>query len=311
MQKDIKLTTIMVAEKATLISANADRIMDAIDKTFSVFDGPVAIGGTGRFLGKLLMTQYTFEDLGGKMKAQVRDGQRLGMFEVMDLEDDALAGFIDFRRAACRRISWEQSAALYWSQKMPDCWLVSESEQVLEIAQRLDVPTMTLSEMQEAFLVNEELEMSLDSHTQSSSVAPFDPRVDAVKVEAAFNDGLDGELAVLKQKSYWAVVCVLFEWFGWLRLRRRADFCRWVNAHFHFSGGKPIDSETDIKSAVNKIKVKERNLELWPDNSYRDLAFLVRDKFFGERQVLPSGFYVYANEIRFLKPGKTWTRKDW
>ena len=56
--------------------------------------------------------------------------------------------------------------------------------------------------------------------------------------------------------------------------------------------------------------VKEHDLSLWPDNKYRDLAYLVKEMFFGERQGLPNGYYVYANESNFLKPGKMWRRKD-
>ena len=73
---------------------------------------------------------------------------------------------------------------------------------------------------------------------------------------------------------------------------------------------KPIDAKIDLKSAINKINVNERNLELWPDNQYRDLAYMIKDMFFGERQGLSNGFYVYANEKLYLKPGKMWRRKD-
>ena len=167
---------------------------------------------------------------------------------------------------------------------------------------------MTIEEMQEAFFADEVFETAPLSLAPPIVAGPFDPRVDADKVEAAFSDRLDGDLAVLKQKSYWVVVCVLFEWFGWLKLRKRADFCQWINAHFHFD--KPIDADIDLKSAINKIKVKEHNLDLWPDNQYRDLAFMIKDMFFGERQGLPNGYYVYAKEPQFLKQGRTWTRKD-
>ena len=305
----MELLNFVVAEKATMEHFSIDRIMNAIVKSLTTVNEPTVIGDATRFLGKLTMTQYTFEDLGGKMKAQVRDGKRHDMFEVMDLECDAWDEFLDFRQHYSACISWEQSAALYWSQKIPDCWLVSESEQVLDFAHSLGVPIMTIDELQEAFFADEVFETALGCPPPPLVVGPFDPRVDADKVEAAFSDRLDGDLAVLKQKSYWVVVCVLFEWFGWLRLRKRADFCKWVNAHFHFD--KPIDAEIDLKSAINKIKVKERNLNLWPDNQYRDLAFLLKDMFFGERRGLSNGFYVYANEPQFLKQGKTWTRKDW
>ncbi len=303
------IKTIVVAERATIDHFSIDRIMNAIVKSFTTVNEPTVIGDATRILGKLMMTQYTFEDLGGKMKAQVHDGQRHGMFEVMDLEGDTWSEFLDFRQPYSSSISWEQSAALYWSQKIPDCWLVSESEQVLDFAQDLGVPIMTIDEMQEAFFADEVFETAQDCPPPSVVVGPFDPRVDADKVEAAFSDRLDGDLAVLKQKSYWVVVCVLFEWFGWIKQRKRADFCQWVNAHFHFEN--PIVAEIDLKSATNKINVKERNLELWPNNQYRDLAFLLKDMFFGERQGLSNGFYVYANEPQFLKQGKTWTRKDW
>ena len=300
---------IVVAEKATLDYFSLDRIMNALVKTFRTANEPTVIGDATRFLGKLTMTQYTYADLGGKMRAQVDDGQKHGMFDVMDMEGDTWCDFLDFRQPYSCCISWEQSAALYWSQKIPDCWLVSESEQVLDFAQGLGVQIMTIEEMQETFFADEVFETAPLSLAPPIMAGPFDPRVDADKVEAAFSDRLDGDLAVLKQKSYWVVVCVLFEWSGWLKLRKRADFCRWVNAHFHFE--KPINAEIDLKSATNNIDVKERNLELWPDNQYRDLAFMIKELFFGERQGLQNGFYVYANEPQFLKQGKTWTRKDW
>lgn len=299
---------IVVAEKATLDYFSLDRIMNALVKTFRTANEPTVIGDATRFLGKLTMTQYTYADLGGKMRAQVDDGQKHGMFDVMDMEGDTWCDFLDFRQPYSCCISWEQSAALYWSQKIPDCWLVSESEQVLDFAQGLGVQIMTIEEMQETFFADEVFETAPLSLAPPIVAGPFDPRVDADKVEAAFSDRLDGDLAVLKQKSYWVVVCVLFEWFGWLKLRKRADFCQWVNAHFHFE--KPINAEIDLKSATNNIDVKERNLELWPDNQYRDLAFMIKELFFGERQGLQNGFYVYANEPQFLKQGKTWTRKD-
>lgn len=302
----MELLNFVVAEKATMDHFSIDRIMNAIVKSFTTVNEPTGIGDATRFLGKLTMTQYTYDGLGSK--AQVRDGQKLGMFDVIEFEENTLHEFVAFYQNYNNCISWEQSAALYWSQKIPDCWLVSESEQVLDFAQGLGVPIMTIEEMQAAFFADEVFETAPLSLAPPLVTGPFDPRVDADKVEAAFSDRLDGDLAVLKQKSYWVVVCVLFEWFGWLKLRKRADFCRWVNAHFHFD--KPIDAEIDLKSAINKIKVKERNLDLWPDNQYRDLAFMIKDMFFGERQGLSNGFYVYAKEPQFLKQGKTWTRKD-
>lgn len=304
----MEINNFVIAEKATIEHFSIDKIMDAIDRAFEKVDKPVEIGGLEGVLGKLTMTQYTYEDLGGKMKAQVHDGQRHGMFDIVELEDEEWKEFLNFRRPYSSCISWEQSAALYWSQRIPDCCLVSESEHVLSYAQKLGVPTMTIDELQEAFFIDEVTDAATMG-TFCPTVAPFDPRIDVEKVEAAFSERLDGELSVLKQKSYWVVVCVLFEWFGWLRTRRRADFCKWVNAHFPFD--KPIVAEIDLKSATNKIKAKERDLAQWPDNPYRDLAYMLKDMFFGERQGLPNGFYVYANEPHFLKQGKTWTRKDW
>lgn len=302
------LLNFVVAEKATIDYFSLDRIMNAIVKAFETVNEPTVIGEATRFLGKLTMTQYTFEDLGGKMKAQVHDGQKHGMFDVMDMEGEVWDDFLVFNQSVSRSISWEQKVAVYWSQKIPDCWLVSESEQVLDFAQALGIPIMTIEEMEETFFADEVFEAAEACPTPLSVVCPFDPRVDADKVEAAFSGGLEGDLAVLKQKSYWVVVCVLFEWAGWIKSRKRSVFCRWVNAHFYFD--KPINAEIDLKSAINNINVKERNLELWPDNQYRDLAFLLKDMFFGERQGLPNGFYVYAKEPQFLKPGKMWRRKD-
>ena len=304
----MELLNFVVAEKATMDHFSIDRIMNAIVKSFSAVNEPTVRGVTERVLGKLTMTQYSYEGLENMTKAQIRDGQKLGLFDVIGFEDETLCDFFYFSQSY-RCISLEQRAALYWSQKIPDCWLVSASEQVLDYAQQLGVPNMSIDEMQEAFFADEVFETALECSPPPLVVGPFDPRVDADKVEAAFSDRLDGDLAVLKQKSYWVVVCVLFEWFGWLKLRKRADFCRWVNAHFHFDN--PIDAEIDLKSAINKIKVKERNLELWPDNQYRDLAFMIKELFFGERQGLQNGFYVYANEPNYLKQGKTWRRKDW
>ena len=300
------LLNFVVAEKATIEYFSLDRIMNSIVKSFTTVNEPTVTGDATRFLGKITMTQYTYDGLGSK--AQVRDGQKLGMFDVLEFEENTLREFVAFYQNYNNYISWEQSAALYWSQKIPDCWLVSESEQVLDFAQDLGVQIMTIDEMHEAFFADEVFETSLGCPPPSVVVGPFDPRVDADKVEAAFSDRLNGDLAVLKQKSYWVVVCVLFEWFGWLKLRKRADFCHWINAHFHFD--KPIDAKIDLKSAINNINVKERNLELWPNNQYRDLAFMIKDMFFGERQGLSNGFYVYAKEPQFLKKGKTWTRKD-
>ena len=278
------LLNFVVAEKATIDYFSLDRIMNAIVKAFETVNEPTVIGETTRFLGKLTMTQYTFEE-----------------GEVWD-------DFLVFNQSVSRSISWEQKVAVYWSQKIPDCWLVSESEQVLDFAQALGIPIMTIEEMEETFFADEVFEAAEACPTPLSVVCPFDPRVDAEKVEAAFSGGLEGDLAVLKQKSYWVVVCVLFEWAGWIKNRKRSVFCQWVNAHFHFD--KPINADIDLKSAINNINVKERNLELWPDNQYRDLAFLLKDMFFGERQGLPNGFYVYAKEPQFLKPGKMWRRKD-
>ena len=303
----MNLINCVVAERATIDYFSIDSIMSVIFKSHETKKESGLFGGVGGIFSKLTMTQYTYEGLGGMMQAQVRDGQKLGMFEVVGFEDELLGDFYNFSQSY-RRISLEQKAALYWSLKIPDCYLVSESAQVLDYAQQLGVPNMSIEEMQEEFFADVELEPTEDSLPSLSLAGPFDPRVDADKVEAAFSDRLDGDLAVLKQKSYWVVVCVLFEWFGWLKLRKRADFCRWLNAHFHFD--KPITAEIDLKSATSNIDVKERNLELWPDNQYRDLAFIIKELFFGERQGLPNGFYVYANEPLYLRPGLMWRRKD-
>ena len=304
----MEVFNIMVAERATIEHFSLDRIMNAIVKateTVKLFDG---VGNVEKVLGKLTMPRYTYKGLEGMLQAQVDDGRKHGMFDVMDLEGEVWDDFLIFNQSASRSISWEQRVAVYWSQKIPDCWLVSESEQVLDFAQGLGVPIMTIEEMEETFFADEVFEAAEACPAPLSAVCPFDPRVDAEKVEAAFSGGLEGDLAVLKQKSYWVVVCVLFEWAGWIGQRKRADFCQWVNAHFHFD--KPIDAKIDLKSAINKINVKERNLNLWPNNKYRDLAFFLKDMFFGERQGLPNGFYVYAKEPQFLKPGRMWRRKD-
>ena len=184
---------IVVAEKATLDYFSLDRIMNALVKTFRTANEPTVIGDATRFLGKLTMTQYTYADLGGKMRAQVDDGQKHGMFDVMDMEGDTWCDFLDFRQPYSCCISWEQSAALYWSQKIPDCWLVSESEQVLDFAQGLGVQIMTIEEMQETFFADEVFETAPLSLAPPIVAGPFDPRVDADKVEAAFSDRLDGD----------------------------------------------------------------------------------------------------------------------
>ena len=303
------LLNFVVAEKATIEHFSIDGIMDAIAKAFTTVNEPIVLGNSTRFLGKLSMTQYTFEDLGGKMKAQVCDGQSHGMFEVMDLEGDTWDEFLNFRQPYSKRISWEQSAALYWAQKIPDSWVVSVSEHVLDYAKELGIPTMTVEDMQEAFFAGEVSETAMGCQPSYSVAGVFDPLVDADKVAAAFSDRLDGDMSLLKNKSYWAVVCVLFERFEWLKCRKRAEFCHWVNAHFKFD--KPLNHMTDIKSAINKIKVKERDLNLWPCNQYRDLAFRIIELFFGERKGLQNGFYIYANESLYLKPGKMWKRRDW
>ena len=138
------IQTIVIAEKATLDYFSLDRVMNAIMKAFETVKEPASDDIVERVLGKLTMTQYTYADLGGKMKAQVDDGRKHGMFDVMDLEGEVWDDFLDFHRNISRYMSWEQSAAVYWSQKIPDCWLVSESEQVLDYAQGLGVPIMII-----------------------------------------------------------------------------------------------------------------------------------------------------------------------
>ena len=295
----------VIAEKASIDYFSLDRIMDAVVKVHKEVNAPIE--DAERHLGKVTMTQYTYEQL--TCKAQVKVGQKVGMLDVKDFDDNQMLDFVEFRRRVSKRISWEQSVALYWSQKIPDCYLVSESEQVLDCARELGVSVMTIDEMQEAFFADEVIETAGSSQSSTCVAGPFDPLVDADKVLAAFSDGLDGDLAVLRSKSYWVVVCVLFEWFGWLKLRKREEFCRWVNDHFKFD--TPLNHKIDLKSAINKMKVKEPNLDLWPHNQYRDLASKVRELFFGERKGLQNGFYVYANESLYLKPGKMWKRRDW
>lgn len=299
------LINCIITEKETFEIFSLDRIMDAIVKVHGEVNAPIGVAAS--FLGKITMTQYTCDRLG--CKTQIKDGQKAGMLDVKEFDGNQMQDFVEFRRRVSKYISWEQSAALYWSQKIPDCYLVSESEQVLDCARELGVSVMTIEEMQEAFFADEVIETAVSSLPSTCVAGPFDPLVDADKVLAAFSDGLDGDLAVLRSKSYWVVVCVLFEWFGWLKLRKREEFCRWVNAHFKFD--KPLNHKIDIKSAINKIKVKEHDLAKWPRSKYRDLAYMIRDMFFGERQGLQNGFYVYANESQFLKAGKTWRRRDW
>ena len=299
------LINCIITEKETFEIFSLDRIMDAIVKVHGEVNA--SIGVAASFLGKITMTQYTCDRLG--CKTQIKDGQKAGMLDVKEFDGNQMQDFVEFRRRVSKYISWEQSAALYWSQKIPDCYLVSESEQVLDCARGLGVTVMTIEEMQEAFFADEVIETAGSSQSSTCVAGPFDPRVDEDKVLAAFSDGLDGDLAVLRNKSYWTVVCVLFERFEWLKLRKRDVFCRWVNAHFKFD--KPLNHMIDMKSAINKIKVKEYDLKLWPPNQYRDLAFRIIELFFGKRVGQPNGFYVYANESQFLKPGKTWRRKDW
>ena len=106
------LLNFVVAEKATIDYFSLDRIMNAIVKAFETVNEPTVIGEATRSLGKLTMTQYTFEDLGGKMKAQVRDGQNHGMFDVMDMEGEVWDDFLVFNQSVSRSISWEQKVAV-------------------------------------------------------------------------------------------------------------------------------------------------------------------------------------------------------
>ena len=138
------IQTIMVAERATIEHFSLDWIMNAIVKAFEAVNEPTVLGDATRFLGKLTMTQYTYKGLDGMSQAQVDDGRKHGMFEVMDLEGDVWDDFLDFHRNTSRSMSWEQSAAVFWSQKISDCWLVSASEQVLDYAQGLGVPVMNI-----------------------------------------------------------------------------------------------------------------------------------------------------------------------
>ena len=117
----------VIAEKASIDYFSLDRIMDAVVKVHKEVNAPIE--DAERHLGKVTMTQYTYEQL--TCKAQVKVGQKVGMLDVKDFDDNQMLDFVEFRRRVSKRISWEQSVALYWSQKIPDCYLVSESEQCL------------------------------------------------------------------------------------------------------------------------------------------------------------------------------------
>ena len=108
----MEILNFVIAEKATMDYISLDRIMNAIVKTCSAVNEPTVIGDTTRFLGKITMTQYTYDVLGSK--AQVRDGQKLGMFDVVEFEENTLREFVAFYQNYNNCISWEQSAALYW-----------------------------------------------------------------------------------------------------------------------------------------------------------------------------------------------------
>jgi len=304
----MEFTNLMVAEKATIDYFGLDRIMDITIQAEKRVKDCTLFAGCGNVDVKVSMMRYTYADLKQQSQTQVDDGEKHGMFQVLEIDHTKWDEFLEFRQST-HSISWAQSAALYFSKTLPNCCVVSESEIVIEIAESFGIPTMTIEDMQKKFFPDEVFQTVSTSLEPPAAVSsPFDPRVDAEKVKAAFSDRLEGDLSVLKQKSYWIVVCVLFENVGWLQLRKRAAFCSWVNAHFHFE--KPINNSIDLKSATNNIKSNEPNIECWPDNAYRDLAYQLKALFFGKREGLPNGYYVYANESYFLKQVEMWRRKD-
>lgn len=315
----IEKLNIMVAEKATCDFFGCDGLLNAIivevprkevkNKMIPTLSDGI-FPGLGEWdlkevqpkLAKVTMTHYTFEDFDGKQKAYINDGRRQGLMEVIRFSDEELAGFLHFQKSQHRNISWEQSAAVYWAKQKPDYCLVSESDMVLDLARSNGVTTMSIEEMRSMFFETSDAGIACEPRAQPCAVCPFDPRVDEEKVVAAFHSFIENdEGMVLKSKSYWIVVCVLFEWYEWLSLRKRSGFREWVNAHFHFNS--PL-SENDFKSASQKIIVDEKDLSKWPNNKYRDLAYTIKQIFFGERRGLPNGYYVYANEPQYLKAGK-------
>ncbi len=304
----MEITNLMVAEKATIDYFSIDRIMDITIQTDKRVEGCALFARCGNVDVKVSMTRHTYAELAPQSQTQVDDGEKHGMFQVLEIDHTKWDDFLKFRQST-HSISWGQSAALYFSKTIPNCCVVSESEIVLELADSFGIPTMTIEDMQKKYFPDEVFQAAITSlEPEGVVLSPFDPRVDAEKVKAAFCDRLDGDLSVLKQKSYWIVVCVLFENAGWLQHRKRAAFCSWLNAHFHFE--KPINSSVDLKSATNNIKSNEPNIECWPDNAYRDLAYRLKALFFGKREGLPNGYYVYANESHFLKQVEMWRRKD-
>jgi hypothetical protein len=314
----IENLNVMVAEKGLFDHFNCEKLLGAIINTFSANEACMKklttmpkgyFAGLGEWdlrkiqpkLTKLTMTHYTYEDFNGKQKAYILDGQKIGLFDVIEFTENDIAGFLQFHKANHREISWEQSAAVYWA-KVSDCCLVSESDQVLELAQSNGVPTLSIEEMGKLLFKTSETMSVNQPTTQPCKVCPFDPRVDEEKVAAAFSTLIEkDEGMVLKRKSYWIVVCVLFEWYQWLSLRKRSKFREWVNAHFHFDS--PL-TDIDFKSALKNIAIGEKKLSKWPNNKYRDLAYTISQLFFGEREGLPNGYYVYANEAQYLKPGR-------
>lgn len=316
----IESLNIVVAEKATCDYFGCDGLVSALfaalcvqrsDEQYIPHIPEGTFPGLGEWdlteiqpkLTKVTMTTYTFECFDGQQKAYIHDGQRQGLLDVVSFSDDELNDFMHFHRLHHRRkMSFEQSAAVYLAKKESDCCLVSESEQVLDLARDNGVATMSIAEMQRLFFEESDTGLACEPAVQPRAVCPFDPRVDEEKVVAAFNTFIENDGGmVLKSKSYWIVVCVLFEWYEWLSLRKRSGFREWVNAHFKFKS--PI-TEMDFKSASQKIMVDEKDLSKWPNNNYRDLAYSIKDMFFGARKGQPDGYYIYVNEHIYLKPGR-------
>ena len=61
----MEFTNFVVAERATIDHFSLDRIMSAIVKAFETTEAPSALGVVERVLGRLSVTQYTYEGLDG------------------------------------------------------------------------------------------------------------------------------------------------------------------------------------------------------------------------------------------------------
>jgi hypothetical protein len=195
----IEKLNIVVAEKATCDYFGLDELASNIFAAFSMRDTdekyvPVLpkgmFPGMGEWdlkeiqpkLAKVTMTNYTYADFDDKQKAYIHDGQRQGLFEVVSLSDHEFADFLYFQRSHHRKISWDQSAAVYWAKQKPDYCLVSESDMVLDLARSNGVTTMSIEEMRSMFFETSDAGIACEPRVQSCVVCPFDPRVDEEKV---------------------------------------------------------------------------------------------------------------------------------